>query len=183
MIKGPDRGEQVQLSDEPITFGSAPNCDLVLSDKTVSRRHAMAVLEGEEVIVRDLGSTNGTFIQGSRFKEITVSFGAEIKVGRTVIKFVPEEEAVTNGHCLTCARLVEEGKGFRTPPDPYGYRSYFCEAYLRVRIDGAVTVKDCSLRDFHDGPHRARDGAEWDVGVDDYVPSPHEAGSRITKAS
>jgi hypothetical protein len=98
-------------------------------------------------------------------------------------EFVPAEEAVANGQCLTCARLVAEGKGFRTPPDPYGYRSYFCEAYLRVRIDGAVTVKDCSLGDFHDGPHRARDGAEWDVGVDDYVPSPHEVGSRITKAS
>ena len=94
VIKGPDRGEQVALSDEPVTFGSAPNCDLVLSDKTVSRRHAMALLEGEEVVVRDLGSTNGTFIQGSRFKEIAVSFGAEIKVGRTVIKFLPEEEAV-----------------------------------------------------------------------------------------
>src|SRR5205823_4724161 len=53
-----------------------------------------ALLEGNEVLVRDLGSTNGSFIQGSRFKEITVGFGAEIKLGRTVIKFLPEEEAV-----------------------------------------------------------------------------------------
>lgn len=98
-------------------------------------------------------------------------------------EFMPEDEAVANGQCPKCARLVAEGKGFRTPPDPYGYRSYFCEAYLRVRIDGAVTAKDCSLRDFHDGAHRAHDGAEWDTGVDDYVPSPHEIGSRITKAS
>ena len=94
VIKGPDRGEQVQLSNKPVTFGSAPACDLVLSDKTVSRRHAMALLENNEVLVRDLGSTNGSFIQGSRFKEITVGFGAEIKLGRTVIKFLPEEEAV-----------------------------------------------------------------------------------------
>src|SRR5215831_5557004 len=94
VIKGPDRGEQVQLSNKPVTFGSAPACDLVLSDKTVSRRHAMALLEGNEVLVRDLGSTNGSFIQGSRFKEITVGFGAEIRLGRTVIKFLPEEEVV-----------------------------------------------------------------------------------------
>src|SRR5512147_2234688 len=94
VIKGPDRGEQVHLSNKPVTFGSAPACDLVLSDKTVSRRHAMALLEGNEVLVRDLGSTNGSFIQGSRFKEITVGFGAEIKLGRTVIKFLPEEEIV-----------------------------------------------------------------------------------------
>ena len=94
VIKGPDRGEQIRLGDQPVTFGSAPSCDLVLSDTTVSRRHAMAVLEGDEVLVRDLGSTNGTSIQGSRFKELAVSFGAEIKVGRTVIKFLPEEEVV-----------------------------------------------------------------------------------------
>src|SRR5689334_18596403 len=94
VIKGPDRGEQVALTNKPVTFGSAPACDLVLTAKTVSRRHAMALLEGNEVLVRDLGSTNGSFIQGSRFKEITVGFGAEIKLGRTVIKFLPEEEAV-----------------------------------------------------------------------------------------
>jgi DNA-binding NtrC family response regulator len=94
VIKGPDRGEQVSLQGKAITFGSAPSCDLVLSDKTVSRRHATALLENNEVMVRDLGSTNGSFIQGSRFKEITVGFGAEIKLGRTVIKFLPDEEAV-----------------------------------------------------------------------------------------
>lgn len=94
VIKGPDRGEQVVLSDEPVTFGSSPSCNLVLSDRTVSRRHAEALLEGNEVLVRDLGSTNGSFIQGSRFKEITVGFGAEIKFGRTVVKFLPEEEIV-----------------------------------------------------------------------------------------
>src|ERR1700753_1039532 len=94
VIKGPDRGEQVHLSTKPVTFGSAPACDLVLSDQTVARRHAMALLEGNEVLVRDLGSTNGSFIQGSRFKEITVGFGAEIKLGRTVIKVLPEEEGV-----------------------------------------------------------------------------------------
>ncbi|MSP61672.1 MAG: sigma 54-dependent Fis family transcriptional regulator [Myxococcales bacterium] len=94
VIKGPDRGEQVHLGDKLVTFGSAPHCDLVLSDKTVSRRHVEAFLDGNQTIVRDLGSTNGTYIQGSRFKEIAVGFGAEIKLGKTVVKFLPEEEEV-----------------------------------------------------------------------------------------
>ncbi len=94
VIKGPDRGEQVPLRDKPVTFGSAPSCDLVLSDKTVSRRHLMAMREGQDVILRDQGSTNGTFIQGSRFKEITIGYGAEVKLGRTVLKYLPEEEVV-----------------------------------------------------------------------------------------
>ena len=94
VIKGPDRGETVRLGAQLISFGSAPTCDLVLTDKTVSRRHLTAAREGEEVILRDAGSTNGCFIQGSKFKEITIGYGAEVKVGRTVLKYLPEEEIV-----------------------------------------------------------------------------------------
>jgi DNA-binding NtrC family response regulator len=54
----------------------------------------MAAWEGEQVVLRDQGSTNGTFVQGSRFKEIAIGFGAEFKLGRTVIKYLPEEEIV-----------------------------------------------------------------------------------------
>jgi len=67
---------------------------MTLTDKTVSRRHLMALWEGDAVLLRDQGSTNGTFVQGSRFKEIEIGFGAEFKLGRTVIKFLPEEEIV-----------------------------------------------------------------------------------------
>jgi DNA-binding NtrC family response regulator len=94
VIKGPDRGETARLGDKPVSFGSAPTCDLVLSDKTVSRKHLEAALVGDEVILTDSGSTNGTFIQGSRFEKISVGFGAEVKLGRTVIKFLPDEEVV-----------------------------------------------------------------------------------------
>jgi two-component system, NtrC family, nitrogen regulation response regulator GlnG len=95
VIKGPDRGESVRLIEgKPVYFGSSPSCELVLSDKTVSRKHMAAELRGESVLVRDNDSTNGTFLQGSRFKEITIGFGAEVKLGRTVIKYLPDEEVV-----------------------------------------------------------------------------------------
>ncbi|HTE54470.1 MAG TPA: sigma 54-interacting transcriptional regulator [Kofleriaceae bacterium] len=94
-IAGPDRGESVQFRPgRPIYFGSSPECEMALSDKTVSRRHLLALWEGDTVLLRDQGSTNGTFVQGSRFKEIAIGFGAEFKLGRTVIKFLPEEEIV-----------------------------------------------------------------------------------------
>ncbi|MGE3548172.1 MAG: FHA domain-containing protein, partial [Kofleriaceae bacterium] len=94
VIKGPDRGEAVRLTGEPVSFGSGSSCSLVLTDKTVSRKHLEAQLVGDEVIMTDCGSTNGTFIQGSRFERISIGFGAEVKLGRTVIKFLPDEEAV-----------------------------------------------------------------------------------------
>jgi len=95
VIKGPDRGESVRLDEgRPVAFGSGPTCEMVLTDKTVSRKHLTAELVGEEVIMVDQGSTNGTFIQGSRFEKIAIGFGAEVKLGRTVIKFLPDEEVV-----------------------------------------------------------------------------------------
>jgi DNA-binding NtrC family response regulator len=94
VIQGPDRGESCTVRDQPVSVGSAPTCDLVLSDKAVSRKHLVAEPAGHEVVVKDQGSTNGSFIQGSRFKEIAIGYGAEIKVGRTVIKYLPEEEVV-----------------------------------------------------------------------------------------
>jgi len=94
VIQGPDRGEMVALRDEPISVGSSPSCDLVLSDKAVSRKHLVAEPAGQEAVVKDQGSTNGSFVAGSRFKEITVGYGAEIKLGRTVLKYLPEEVAV-----------------------------------------------------------------------------------------
>ena len=94
-IRGPDRGESVELrEDKPIYFGSSSECDMALSDKAVSRKHLLAVLEGNSVVLKDQGSTNGTYIQGSRFKEITIGYGAEVKLGRTVIKYLPNEESV-----------------------------------------------------------------------------------------
>ena len=94
VITGPDRGEQAVLSADPITVGSAPSCELVLSDRTVSRRHVTASLENGQVVVRDLSSTNGSYTHGSRFKEIAIGYGAELKLGKTVLKFLPQEEIV-----------------------------------------------------------------------------------------
>jgi transcriptional regulator with GAF, ATPase, and Fis domain len=95
IVQGPDRGESVSVRTGTVTFGSAPSCSMVLTDKTVSRRHLEAIPDSAGgVVLRDNDSTNGTFFENSRIREITVSFGAEFKLGRTVVKFVPEEEAV-----------------------------------------------------------------------------------------
>ncbi len=98
VIKGPDRGETVRLVDQPISFGSGSTCSLALTDNTVSRKHLEAHLIGDEVMMVDSGSTNGSFLIGatdSRIEKIAIGFGAEIKLGRTVIKYLPDEEAVS----------------------------------------------------------------------------------------
>ena len=41
-------------------------------------------------MLRDLGSTNGSFVQGSRFNELTLGFGTEVTIGKTVLKYLPD---------------------------------------------------------------------------------------------
>ena len=94
VISGPDRGESAPVDAAAVTVGSNPACTLTLTDKTVSRQHLEAQWTQAGLLLRDAGSTNGCFFEGSRFRELTVQFGAEFKVGRTVLKFVPHEEAV-----------------------------------------------------------------------------------------
>ncbi|HET6150666.1 MAG TPA: sigma 54-interacting transcriptional regulator [Polyangia bacterium] len=94
IVKGKDRGESISVGEHPITLGSGSGSDVLLSDPTVSRRH-LGVSPGEDgVVVRDLGSTNGSFVQGARFQELTLGFGAEVTIGHTVLKYVPDEEAL-----------------------------------------------------------------------------------------
>jgi len=94
VIRGPDRGESLVVGSSPITLGSGAASDVRLSDPTISRRHLSVTLAESGVIVRDLGSTNGSFVGGARFQELLLGFGAEIQIGQTLLKYLPDEEHV-----------------------------------------------------------------------------------------
>ena len=94
VMSGPDRGESAAVGQRTITVGSSARCDLVLTDKSVSRRHLQATWRDGALRLNDLASTNGSFYEESRFRELSIGFGCEFRVGRTRIKFVPEEEII-----------------------------------------------------------------------------------------
>jgi two-component system nitrogen regulation response regulator GlnG len=94
VIRGPDRGESLLVGQSPITVGSGPSSDVRLSDSTISRRHLSVTPTEDGVTVRDLGSTNGSFVGGARFQELLLGFGAEIQIGQTLLKYLPDEEHV-----------------------------------------------------------------------------------------
>ncbi len=76
----------VALGARPILVGAHASCDLVLSDPQVSRRHAELSIVTEGIRIKDLGSTNGTWWQGSKIGEVVVSPGSTIKFGETPVK-------------------------------------------------------------------------------------------------
>ena len=83
---GPEAGAEVALGARPITLGAHRGCDLVVDDPQVSRRHAELSAEPDGVRVKDLGSTNGTWWQGSRITEVVVGSGALLKLGAVTVR-------------------------------------------------------------------------------------------------
>src|SRR5690242_1412805 len=79
-------GASVALGARPVVVGAQAGCDLVLSDPKVSRRHAELAMTTEGVRVKDLGSTNGTWYQGTRIGEVVVPAGATVQFGATPVR-------------------------------------------------------------------------------------------------
>jgi hypothetical protein len=68
-------------------IGRGEECDIVLLDPSVSRLHAILDVEGGRAIVRDQGSTNGSFVNGRRIETQPLSDGDEVRFGNTRMRF------------------------------------------------------------------------------------------------
>jgi len=72
--------------EKPVTLIGRSKAEILLDDPEVSRRHAAIEVYGEKVVIKDLGSTNGTFLNGLGVKMSFVKDGDELQVGNTVLK-------------------------------------------------------------------------------------------------
>ncbi|MBV6450000.1 MAG: hypothetical protein MHPDNHAH_00718 [Anaerolineales bacterium] len=100
-IHAPDRTWELPLVDDSVTIGRASGNQLTLDYPKISREHARVERKGNSFLVRDLKSTNGTFVEGGRIEEYPLKNGDAFQVGpiHIVFKdgFVQEEMTVANG--------------------------------------------------------------------------------------
>jgi hypothetical protein len=80
-------GDRIVLGEFVVTVGRMPECTLVLADPNASRNHAEVRPHGDGYVVVDLGSTNGTRINGTKISEHVLSDGDEIMFGNTRVIF------------------------------------------------------------------------------------------------
>jgi hypothetical protein len=80
-------GGRVVLGPEPVTIGRLPESTIVVNDPNASRRHAEIRRVGNDVVVVDLDSTNGTRVNGATVTERQLSDGDQIVIGTTVLRF------------------------------------------------------------------------------------------------
>jgi len=80
-------GRRIVVGEQPVLVGRLPECTIVVSDPNVSRRHAEIRRRGADVVVVDLGSTNGTRVNGVPVREQVLADGDEITMGTTTVRF------------------------------------------------------------------------------------------------
>ena len=88
VVAGPEEGREVSL-DSIVNIGTDATCHLVLTDPAVSRKHVTLALDRGGVVVRDLGSRNGTFLASAKIKEAVLPIGAVLTVGQSAITVQP----------------------------------------------------------------------------------------------
>ncbi len=94
VIKGAQRGTEFVVAGDVFRVGKAPENDLVLADETVSRVHFEIARDAKGYLVRDMKSTNGTFLDGAEVKEAYLRAGSVIGLGACELKFTPFEERI-----------------------------------------------------------------------------------------
>ncbi len=92
-VEGADATQRTYEITTPVTLlGRGTDCDLRLVDPGVSRHHAEIRVEGPEIVLVDLGSTNGSFVNGQPIRRVTLVDGSRVTMGRTTLVFRRDRE-------------------------------------------------------------------------------------------
>ncbi len=95
VVTGPDVPLEVLIPRTGLTIGSGADCAMRLSDKRVSRQHVHVLPEGDGFRIRDLGSSNGTFLDEARIADALAPAGATLRIGKSALRLVgPERYAI-----------------------------------------------------------------------------------------
>lgn len=112
-ISGKYQGGEFPLPrNKEIVVGRSSELDMVLVEDMVSRRHAKITVSPTEIFIEDLGSTNGTFVNGEKVKRTRINEGDRVLIGTSIIKLVAVEATAAPDPAK--ANLEEVAQGRRT---------------------------------------------------------------------
>jgi len=86
-------GEFPIVNDKPIIVGRSSDLDMVLVEDMVSRKHARIQMQQDQIWIEDLGSTNGTFVNGEKIKRARLKEGDRVLIGTSILKVIAGEGA------------------------------------------------------------------------------------------
>ena len=84
-------GEFPIVPEKQIIVGRSSDLDMVLVEDMVSRKHARIAMQGDQIWIEDLGSTNGTFVNGEKIKRARLKEGDRVLIGTSILKVIAGE--------------------------------------------------------------------------------------------
>ena len=87
VIQGRDQGQRFPLDEPSVSIGRVAGNSIQLHDTEVSRKHAVLDFAQEEYLLRDLNSSNGTFVNGKAVRQKTLRSGDQVQMGRTLLLY------------------------------------------------------------------------------------------------
>ena len=121
-ISGPFRGTAVSMACGELSIGRDPSNHLWISDPALSRQHCLLTRKGDQVFIRDLGSRNGTSVNGMAVGEGQLRHGDQISVGSSVLMFLLEggEESLQRSEVeFTETRVLGSAAVLLPPEDAF----------------------------------------------------------------
>src|SRR5262249_44247397 len=85
-------GEFPLLPEREIVVGRSSDLDMVLVEDMVSRKHAKISTQSGQIVIMDLGSTNGTFVNGEKIKKTRLKEGDRILIGTSILKVIATDK-------------------------------------------------------------------------------------------
>lgn len=160
VVEGPDAGLVTSLDATGPTralLGQSPVCTIRLTDREVSRRHAALTVTDTKLVVLDLGSTNGTTVNGVLVKEASLQGGEAIRIGSSVLSVKRGEARATDlGQTGSFGRVIGESVAMKRL---YPVLSQLAGSDRPVLLEGeAGTGKELVAEELHrasgrtDGP-------------------------------
>jgi diguanylate cyclase (GGDEF)-like protein len=98
VIYGPELGKRAALGPASFEIGRSSRSDLPIDQESISRHHARITWDGEHHYIEDMGSTNGTFVDDQGVKCQPLKDGDQIKVGRSILKYMAGDNIEANYH-------------------------------------------------------------------------------------
>jgi pSer/pThr/pTyr-binding forkhead associated (FHA) protein len=110
------------IGDRPAAVGRDETADITVRDSTLSRRHFMVWREGDNFLIKDLSSQNGTWVDGQRVRGTTLRENVCIAAGRTLFMFsehsLPDRPTGVLSATLTTQRAAGRARALAAPDAP-----------------------------------------------------------------
>jgi ribosomal protein S14 len=166
------RGEQrLQLRPGEWVIGRGEDCDVVVRDFGLSRRHARLVVSGDEVRVVDLKSKGGTQVDGQPVLEGTLGIGSRLRLGTVECRLEAAAAASPGRHELRCATCGAPAATLEIGPDPFRpERQALVYSGLVRRQAFALSLAEAALGALAAGRVGAAHRLLGGEGIDAYCP-------------